>query len=93
MPNARHWSLAGDLIVHGTFGYTDMGHRDATHIRWFTRKDMQRLLAQAGWAVERSTSSMTHRLRELRVNVPAGVSNGVAGEFFGRVWYLLARPV
>ena len=93
VPNARHWSLAGDLIVRGTFGYTDMGHRDATHIRWFTRKDMERLLAQAGWAVERSTSSMTHRLRELRVNVPAGVSNGVAGEFFGRVWYLLARPV
>jgi len=78
--------------VRGTFGYTEMGHRDATHIRWFTRKDMQRLLGQAGWAVEGSTSSMTHRLRELRFKVPAGVSNGVAGEFFGRVWYLLARP-
>jgi len=53
---------------------------------------MQRLLGQAGWAVEGSTSSMTHRLRELRFKVPAGVSNGVAGEFFSRVWYLLARP-
>jgi 2-polyprenyl-3-methyl-5-hydroxy-6-metoxy-1,4-benzoquinol methylase len=92
VPNARHWSLAGDLVVRGTFGYTEMGHRDATHIRWFTRKDIQRLLGQAGWAVEGSTSSMTHRLRELRVKVPAGISNGVAGEFFGRVWYLLARP-
>ena len=91
-PNARHWSLAGDLIVRGTFGYTEMGHRDATHIRWFTRKDMTRLLGQTGWAVERSTSSMSHRLRELRAPLPARVTDGIAGEFFGRVWYVLARP-
>jgi 2-polyprenyl-3-methyl-5-hydroxy-6-metoxy-1,4-benzoquinol methylase len=91
-PNARHWSLAGDLIVRGTFGYSEFGHRDATHLRWFTRKDLRHLLDQTGWAVERSTSSMSHRLRELRVNVPSGVSNGLAGEFFGRVWYILARP-
>jgi 2-polyprenyl-3-methyl-5-hydroxy-6-metoxy-1,4-benzoquinol methylase len=93
VPNARHWSLAGDLLVRGTFGYTEAGHRDATHIRWFTRKDMKRLLEQNAWAVERSTSSMTHKVRELRVPVPAGVSNGLPGEFFGRVWYLLAKPV
>jgi 2-polyprenyl-3-methyl-5-hydroxy-6-metoxy-1,4-benzoquinol methylase len=91
-PNARHWSLAGDLIVRGTFGYSEFGHRDATHLRWFTRKDLRHLLAQTGWAVERSTSSMTHRLHELRVKVPSGVLNGLAGEFFGRVWYVLARP-
>jgi 2-polyprenyl-3-methyl-5-hydroxy-6-metoxy-1,4-benzoquinol methylase len=92
VPNARHWSLAGDLIVRGTFGYSKFGHRDATHLRWFTRKDMQHLLGQTGWTVERSTSSMTHRLCELGVRVPSGVSNGIAGEFFGRAWYLLARP-
>jgi 2-polyprenyl-3-methyl-5-hydroxy-6-metoxy-1,4-benzoquinol methylase len=91
-PNARHWSLAGDLIVRGTFGYSEFGHRDATHLRWFTRKDLRQLLDQTGWAVERSTSSMTHRLRDLRVKVPSGVSDGLAGEFFGRVWYILARP-
>jgi 2-polyprenyl-3-methyl-5-hydroxy-6-metoxy-1,4-benzoquinol methylase len=91
-PNARHWSLAGDLIVRGTFGYSEFGHRDATHLRWFTRKDLRHLLDQTGWAVERSTSSMTHRLHELPVKVPSGVSNGLVGEFFGRVWYVLARP-
>jgi 2-polyprenyl-3-methyl-5-hydroxy-6-metoxy-1,4-benzoquinol methylase len=91
-PNARHWSLAGDLIVRGTFGYTEFGHRDATHLRWFTRKDLKQLLAQTGWSIERSTSSMTHRLSELRVKVPPRVSNGIAGEFLGRVWYVLARP-
>jgi hypothetical protein len=24
--------------------------------------------------------------------VPLTISNGLAGEFFGRVWYVLARP-
>lgn len=91
-PNARHWSLAADLVVRGTFGYSEFGHRDATHLRWFTRKDLRHLLDQTGWTFVRSTSSMTHRLRELRVKVPSGVSDGLAGEFFGRVWYVLARP-
>jgi 2-polyprenyl-3-methyl-5-hydroxy-6-metoxy-1,4-benzoquinol methylase len=49
VPNARHWSLARDLLVHGTFGYADAGHRDETHLRWFTRRDLEALLAATGW--------------------------------------------
>jgi len=40
VPNARHWSLVRDLVLRGTFGYTDWGHRDQTHLRWFTRADL-----------------------------------------------------
>ena len=40
LPNARHVSLMKDLIFRGTFGYTDWGHRDRTHLRWFTRRDI-----------------------------------------------------
>ena len=40
VPNARHFSLVWDLVVHGTFGYTECGHRDSTHLRWFTRRDI-----------------------------------------------------
>jgi 2-polyprenyl-3-methyl-5-hydroxy-6-metoxy-1,4-benzoquinol methylase len=92
VPNARHWSLAWDIVVRGTFGYSEFGHRDATHLRWFTKRDMHRLLGRTGWAVERSTSSASQRLRELRLTVPPRISNGIAGEFFARVFYVLARP-
>ena len=44
VPNARHYSLVRDLVLRGTFGYTEWGHRDATHLRWFTRRDMRDLL-------------------------------------------------
>jgi 2-polyprenyl-3-methyl-5-hydroxy-6-metoxy-1,4-benzoquinol methylase len=51
VPNARHFSLARDLVLRGTFGYEDWGHRDNTHLRWFTRRDLAALLESAGWQV------------------------------------------
>ena len=52
VPNARHWTLLRDLAVRGTFGYTPAEHRDVTHLRWFTRKDLVELLAATGWIVD-----------------------------------------
>jgi 2-polyprenyl-3-methyl-5-hydroxy-6-metoxy-1,4-benzoquinol methylase len=49
VPNARHWSLSRDLLLRGTFGYADAGHRDETHLHWFTRRDLETMLAAAGW--------------------------------------------
>jgi 2-polyprenyl-3-methyl-5-hydroxy-6-metoxy-1,4-benzoquinol methylase len=51
VPNARHVSLLRDLVFKGTFGYTDWGHRDRTHLRWFTRRDIAAEVAAAGWTV------------------------------------------
>jgi 2-polyprenyl-3-methyl-5-hydroxy-6-metoxy-1,4-benzoquinol methylase len=91
LPNARHYSLVRDLVLRGTFGYTDWGHRDSTHLRWFTRRDVTRLLEEAGWRVVETVPSASHRLRELRLPVPTRLVKGVAGEFFSRTWYVLAR--
>jgi 2-polyprenyl-3-methyl-5-hydroxy-6-metoxy-1,4-benzoquinol methylase len=51
VPNARHYSLVRDLVLRGTFGYADWGHRDSTHLRWFTRRDIVELVTGAGWRV------------------------------------------
>lgn len=51
VPNARHYSLIRDLLLRGTFGYSDWGHRDSTHLRWFTRRDAVKLIGDAGWEV------------------------------------------
>jgi 2-polyprenyl-3-methyl-5-hydroxy-6-metoxy-1,4-benzoquinol methylase len=91
VPNARHYSLARDLVLRGTFGYTDWGHRDATHLRWFTRRDACRLLEDAGWSVVSTIPSALHRLRELQLRVPVRLVHGLGGEFFSRTWYILAR--
>jgi SAM-dependent methyltransferase len=52
VPNARHFSLVRDLVLRGTFGYGDWGHRDRTHLRWFTPRDIQDAVAAAGWVVD-----------------------------------------
>ena len=52
LPNARHWSLLRDLALRGTFGYTAAEHRDVTHLRWFTRRDLVELLSSTGWVVD-----------------------------------------
>jgi 2-polyprenyl-3-methyl-5-hydroxy-6-metoxy-1,4-benzoquinol methylase len=51
IPNARHFSLTLDLVFRGTFGYRDWGHRDSTHLRWYTRKDLIALVNDTGWKV------------------------------------------
>lgn len=53
VPNARHWSLLRDLALRGTFGYTPAEHRDVTHLRWFTPRDVRALLETTGWSVDR----------------------------------------
>lgn len=90
IPNARHFSLVWDLALKGTFGYADYGHRDATHLRWFTRRDMTALLRAGGWTVKSVSSSARHRLRELRLPVPAGIVHGLPGEFLSRSWFIVA---
>ena len=51
-PNARHFSLLVDLLFRGTFGYRVFGHRDATHLRWYTRRDIVALVGRTGWDVQ-----------------------------------------
>ncbi len=87
VPNASHVSLLRDLILRGTFGYQPFGHRDATHLRWFTRRDITALLEEAGWVLLRvdpsklwRTSRTLHRLTRAR-----------STEFFAGQWFVLSR--
>lgn len=86
VPNARHVSLLTDLIFRGTFGYTEWGHRDSTHLRWFTRRDIEALIEGNGWHVMSSSHPELHRARLLD-RVTAGRST----EFLVGQWYVLAE--
>jgi 2-polyprenyl-3-methyl-5-hydroxy-6-metoxy-1,4-benzoquinol methylase len=86
VPNASHVSLLRDLILRGTFGYQPAGHRDATHIRWFTRSDIVKLVGEGGWSVESVAHSQLHRSRALHT-----LTRGRSTEFLAGQWYVLAR--
>ncbi|ADB53907.1 class I SAM-dependent methyltransferase [Conexibacter woesei] len=86
VPNARHVSLAWDLLVRGTFGYTEHGHRDNTHLRWFTRSDIVAAAERAGWKVQRVSHPPLTRTRQLD-----RLTRGRSTEFTVGQWYVLAQ--
>lgn len=86
VPNASHISLLRDLIFRGTFGYTPFGHRDATHLRWFTRRDIIGLVREAGWTVVAVRPSQLHKSKHLHT-----LSRGRSTEFLAGQWFVLAR--
>jgi 2-polyprenyl-3-methyl-5-hydroxy-6-metoxy-1,4-benzoquinol methylase len=86
VPNARHFSLVRDLVLRGTFGYTEWGHRDSTHLRWFTRADIVAAVTAAGWGVDAVSHPELHRSAALD-----RLTRGRSTEFLVGQWYLLAH--
>jgi len=52
VPNIANWTMRLSLLA-GRFRYTDRGILDRTHLRFFTRRSFQRMLAGAGLEVVR----------------------------------------
>lgn len=89
VPNGRHFSLLKDLIFHGTFGYTETGHRDNTHLRWFTKRDMVAALEEAGWSDVEPTAGLS---RYPLIAKPLDkLTRGVSTDFLTLQWYFLAH--
>jgi 2-polyprenyl-3-methyl-5-hydroxy-6-metoxy-1,4-benzoquinol methylase len=87
VPNARHISLAYDIVLRGTFGYADWGNRDITHLRWFTPRDISAAVNDAGWSVVASEPPPLSAPRR----VVARMTRGHAAEFLVWQWQVLAR--
>jgi len=74
LPNARHWTLLRDLVLRGTFGYTEAEHRDVTHLRWFTRRDLVELLESTRWSVDGISFGALRPVSRLAARVTRGRS-------------------
>jgi 2-polyprenyl-3-methyl-5-hydroxy-6-metoxy-1,4-benzoquinol methylase len=53
IPNVRFFRNLVALLFDGDWRYTESGPLDRTHLRFFTRKSMERLFTESGYAVER----------------------------------------
>ncbi|MGI9116934.1 MAG: class I SAM-dependent methyltransferase [Gaiellales bacterium] len=86
-PNARHWSLVRDVALRGTFAYDEYGHRDITHLRWFTSKDLAAALRDAGWIVDLVDHQDVHPLTRFANRA----TRGLLMEFMVYQWSVIAR--
>jgi 2-polyprenyl-3-methyl-5-hydroxy-6-metoxy-1,4-benzoquinol methylase len=90
VPNARHLSLLVDVMLRGTFGYQSSGHRDDTHLRWFTPRDIEAAIEAAGFEVSSRSHPQISRFRQTLARMTSGRST----EFLVWQWQVLAlrRP-
>jgi predicted TPR repeat methyltransferase len=86
VPNARQIGLVKDLLLKGTFGYTDAGHRDRTHLRWFTPRDIEDAITRSGWEVASTGHPPLRRSAALD-----RLTRGRSTQFIVGQWFVLAR--
>jgi SAM-dependent methyltransferase len=65
IPNVRNYWLLSHLLNEGQFSYDKNGLLDITHIRFFTRREIERLFAETGYCVKSLTSVIDDRAPEV----------------------------
>ena len=67
VPNVRFWGNMINLLIRRDWKYEDSGVLDKTHLRFFTRKSLRRLLESAGYRMELLRGIESMRMKVLKV--------------------------
>ncbi|MEQ1682325.1 MAG: class I SAM-dependent methyltransferase [Burkholderiaceae bacterium] len=88
VPNVRHWSVVSSLLFAGEWRYEPFGIMDETHMRFFTRKSILRLLREANTELVEVKPSYWTKVDRLGPFATLGLGR----EFFCRQWVAVVRP-
>lgn len=98
VPNVKHWSVLVPLLVEDRFEYADQGLLDRTHVHFFTLRELEALLGEAGFAAEHLDAHripMPPHIRALMERSTQGLGDG-ADEMLARLeayqYLVVARP-
>jgi hypothetical protein len=90
IPNIRFIRALWEIAVGRGFRYSDQGTFDRTHLRFFTRDGVDRLLRDGGWRPERwgySKSPRATRIRDLLWRLTRTRS----GEYLAYQWFVASE--
>jgi 2-polyprenyl-3-methyl-5-hydroxy-6-metoxy-1,4-benzoquinol methylase len=92
VPNIASWPIIADLLA-GRFDYIYMGITCAGHLRFFTRRSIEEMLAMSGWAsvrIEPQPQFVTSEFEDLRRRLD-GAGIDWSEELLTPGYYVLAR--
>jgi 2-polyprenyl-3-methyl-5-hydroxy-6-metoxy-1,4-benzoquinol methylase len=87
VPNIRHYRALWRIAFGAGFRYEEEGTFDSTHLRFFDRAGLERMLDQAGWMPQRWGGSGGRRIKLLM----APIRRGRPLEFGVYQWHVVAR--
>jgi len=91
MPNIRFLPALGRIAFGRGFAYEESGIFDATHLRFFTRRDAAMLLDRGGWVPERWGAPPFGRLGSVR-RLAQRSTRGQSDQWLAGQLYAVARP-
>jgi O-antigen biosynthesis protein len=88
IPNMRHYTVILQLIRKG-WEYADYGLFDRTHIRFFSRRSIERLLLENGFVIQHCEPRVAASRKLRMANVLTG---GMLTEFVAMQYLVVAHP-
>jgi SAM-dependent methyltransferase len=102
IPNVRHHTVIRSLL-QGNWTYESAGLLDRTHLRFFTRREIEKLFHRAGfaiegiWSVNSPGDDPSQRNGSARVHMGRlsidGLSRADADEFYTHQFLIRAQPI
>jgi 2-polyprenyl-3-methyl-5-hydroxy-6-metoxy-1,4-benzoquinol methylase len=94
IPNVRHMDTIFNLVIKGRWPYRDRGIHDRTHLRFFTKRNIEELFAGASFKIDamRTNYRFFERPHPWNRYAKAAALPGLA-PFLAFQYLLLARPV
>jgi 2-polyprenyl-3-methyl-5-hydroxy-6-metoxy-1,4-benzoquinol methylase len=91
IPNIRFLGALARIAVGSGFRYQEQGIFDATHLRFFTRNDVDRLIRQGGFTPERWGARIYGRYRSIRL-LAQRMTGGRSDQWLAEQLFVVARP-
>jgi SAM-dependent methyltransferase len=91
LPNIRFLPALLRIAIGRGFEYEESGIFDATHLRFFTRRDADLMLRRGGWLPERWGAPTFARLGAVR-RLAQRLTRGRSDGWLARQMYVIARP-
>jgi len=90
MPNIRFAPAIARIALGRGFQYEEQGIFDRTHLRFFTRQDVDRLLRHGGWVPARWGAQLFGPFRRVRL-LASRASGGRSNDWLAEQLFVVAR--